>query len=245
MGFKVEFKNNEVLYLKLESPDEAKTSFMQAVELALKRRVIKFEIDLVDHSFVLKEFYIQVIALQKVLAKRGERIRLQSQKPLSAEIENALDQAGVELKIEKVIQALDPSLEDGTTTKPFEISFSEMYEQAKEKKWPKIEHQFRDVYERLRDLIAQERALEKELEFYKKRIVLLRPSIAEKLDLEKLQKKAELQEKPLIELNLKCQSMQNEIQKLSTALQSKQLKYTELIQKLDPQARQNFEESFK
>lgn len=246
MGFKVELKNAEQVFLTLENLDDVKSSFMQAVESALKRRVIKFEIELGRETASLSEFYVQLIALQKVLAKRGERITLRAQNAISLEIETALNQAGVELKLDRMIQSLSPTAKvlTDSSSAAAQISFAEMYEQARLQNWPQIDSLFSQVYESLKELILNEQALQKELEFYKKRMILLRPLIGEKLNLEQLWAKTLAQEEPLQSKKLRLKELQIETQNLLTDLQSKQAKYKNLLQKLAPDQRKQFEESF-
>jgi hypothetical protein len=247
MGFKVELKNADLVCLTLENTKDVKASFMQAVESALKRRVIKFEMDLGRETACLSEFYVQLIALQKVLSKRGERISIRAQNSIPSEIQNAFDQAGVELKIDQIIQNLKPH--SPVAHSAFEqasigqISFAEIYEQARLQNWPQIDSLFLDVYQSLKALIDEERALQKELEFYKKRIILLRPLMSEKLNLQQLQAKALSQEEPLQNKKARVQQIQAQCQSLSTDLQTKQTKYRNLIQKLAPDQRKKFEES--
>ncbi len=246
MGFKVELKNAEQVFLTLENLDDVKSSFMQAVESALKRRVIKFEIELGRETASLSEFYIQLIALQKVLAKRGERITLRAQNAITLEIETALNQAGVELKLDQMIQSLSPTAKvlSDSPSAVSQISFTEMYEQARLQNWPQIDSLFSQVYDSLKELILNEQALQKELEFYKKRMIVLRPLIGEKLNLEQLWAKTLAQEEPLQSKKLRLKELQIETQNLLTDLQSKQAKYKNLLQKLAPDQRKQFEESF-
>jgi hypothetical protein len=242
MGFKVELKNADLVCLTLENTKDVKASFMQAVESALKRRVIKFEIDLGRDTACLSEFYIQLIALQKVLAKRGERIILRAQNSISPEIESALHEAGVELKIDQIIQNLNAQASSAASES--QASFAEMYEQAQLQNWPQIDSLFLEVYQSLKELILQEQTLQKELEFYKKRMILLRPLMPEKLNLEQLWVKTLAQQEPLQNKKLRLKELQTEAQNLSTDLQSKQAKYKNLLQKLAPAQRKEFEESF-
>ncbi len=213
--------------MTLDGPNDVKPSFMQAVENALKRRVIKFEIDIAQNLSALEEIFLQLVALQKVLGKRGERLILISHVSLPAELETQLHAAGVELKIEQEIKSL---VEADRPTGPL---FNEFYKQAQLKNWPQLESRFKEVYEQLKGLIQAEGALQREIELYKKRIISLRPLMAESLNLKQLSERSVQQEKKLFELSSQNENMQLEIAKLSQDLQSKQAKYKELTQELE------------
>ncbi len=227
LGFNVQLKNNDAIIMTLESPSDVKASFMQAVENALKRRVIKFEIDIAQNLGALEEIFLQLVALQKVLGKRGERLLLIAHKSLPAELEAKLHEAGVELKVEQEIKSLS---EANALTGPI---FGEFYKQARLKNWPRLEEKFKAVYEELKGLIQTERALQKEIEFYKKRIISLRPLIPESLNLQQLADRSKKQEVKVLELSLQNENLQLEIAKLAQDLQSKQAKYKALIKELE------------
>ncbi len=230
MGFKVQLKNNDAIFMTLDGPLDVKKSFMQAVENALKRRVIKFEINIAQNLSALEEIFLQLVALQRVLAKRGERLVLVSQVNIPAELESKLHEAGVELKVEQEIKSL---LE---TPRPSQALFDELYKDARLKNWPKLENKFNETYEELKALIQHEKKLQSEIEFYKKRIVSLRPLIPDTLNLKELVAKTEVlevQEQRMIELNRQNESLALEASRLSLDLQSKQAEYKALLKGLE------------
>ena len=230
MGFKVQLKNNDAIFMTLDGPLDVKRSFMQAVENALKRRVIKFEINIAQNLSALEEIFLQLVALQRVLAKRGERLILVSQVNIPAELESKLHEAGVELKVEQEIKSL---LE---TPRPSQTLFDELYKDARLKNWPKLENKFNETYEELKTLIQHEKKLQSEIEFYKKRIVSLRPLIPDTLNLKELVAKTEMlemQEQRMIELKKQNESLALEVSRLSLDLQSKQAEYKALLKGLE------------
>ena len=213
--------------MALDGPEDVKSSFMQAVENGLKRRVIKFEIDIAQNLSALEEIFLQLVALQKVLGKRGERLVLVAHTNLPADLETKLHAAGVELRVEQEIKSLSE------THSLTGLAFSEFYKQARLKNWPRLEVRFKEVYEELKELIQSERALQKEIEFYKKRIIGLRPLVAESLNLTQLAERGALQDRKIVEIHLQNKAMQAEIVKLSHDLQSKQAKYKDLVAQLE------------
>ncbi len=232
LAFSVQLKNNDSIFMSLDGPQDVKSSFMQAVETALKRRVIKFEIDIAQNLSALDEIFLQLVALQKVLGKRGERVVLVSKVDLPAELEIKLHEAGVELRVDQEIKSLS---EVHSLTG---LAFGEFYKQARLKNWPKLEVRFKEVYDELRSLIQAERALQKEIEFYKKRIISLRPLIAENLKLPELAEKNLQQERKLIDIRNQNEVMQVEIAKLTQDLQSQRAKYKALVAQLEnPEAK--------
>ncbi len=227
MGFTVQLKNNDSIFLTLDGPQDVKSSFMQAVENGLKRRVIKFEINIAQNLSALDEIFLQLVALQKVLGKRGERLVLVAHTSLPADLETKLHAAGVELRVEQEIKSLSE------THSLTGLTFSEFYKQARLKNWPRLEVRFKEVYDELKELIQSERALQREIEFYKKRIISLRPLVSESLNLTQLAERRTQQELKIVEINLQNAAMQAEIVKLSRDLQSQQTKYKDLVAQLE------------
>ena len=227
MGFNVSLKSNDSVFLTLDGPRDVKSSFMQAVENALKRRVIKFEVDIAQNLGALEEIFLQLVALQKVLGKRGERLVLVCHTNIPPELETRLHDSGMELKIEQEVKSLSE------THSLTGVTFAEFYKQAKLKNWPRLETRFKEVYDELKDLIQSERALQKEIEFYKKRMISIRPVVAEKLDLVKINQQNFDQEQKLRDLHAQNQAMQIEIVKLQQDLQTRKAKYKELSEQLE------------
>lgn len=238
MGFTLNLKAHDSALIRLENAQDVKASFMQAVENALKRRVIKFEVDIAQSNQAIDEILSQILALQKVLAKRGEKLVLRVSGGLNSGVLSQLNLAGVDVQEQSILKTQVG--EDGNTIEAG-LDFPKLYQQAKSQLWPKLEHKFLQVYEELRNLMNTEVSLQKELEFYKKRILLLRPSMPEGMDFEGLVKKHKAQSQAMEESKKETEKLQSELGILAAELQTQQSQYREMMAKLDPVSAKKYE----
>ena len=75
--------------------------------------------------------------------------------------------------------------------------------------------------------------MQKEIEFYKKRIISLRPLVPESLKLSQLAERSAQLERKVVEINVQNEALQIEIAKLSQDLQSQRAKYKALVAQLE------------
>ena len=220
MGFAFDVDNSGHVRITLESADQVRTSFVQAVESCLKRRIVLFTIDVQKSPPVLREIWGTLQALHKVLKPRGFPVRVEvgrSQDLVTAHWREVLRTHGFVVNISGPAPEARPAVPPAVVSvvepaSVYEIDFASLLKAVAAGEPPDLESTFAKVAAELERVVVEEKRLRDELSFYQGQLTVLQAAVPSAEERDKLQER-------MREEALHLRRLQSEAADLKSALQ--------------------------